>query len=142
MSKISQRSVTLLQRVDTATGNLLTKYSELIDLASTSGGKDQGTVASETLQIETNATTIVRSIEDLLFVTRSLKEAWILGRVRPAPAIGAAFDELDDVIECEETKDLEPMLDQEDNLTDSLKPVSLSKREKADLLLDEILSGS
>ena len=60
-------------------------------------GNDRSSIASESFQIEANATTIVsfvimdgfgywskvRAAEELLFVTRSLKEAWILGQIRP-----------------------------------------------------------
>lgn len=46
-------------------------------------GKDRATSSSDAFQIEANGSTIVRACEDLLFVTRSLKEAWILGQAQP-----------------------------------------------------------
>ncbi|CAN6616768.1 mediator of RNA polymerase II transcription subunit 22 [Trichomonascus vanleenenianus] len=79
---VPQRTAVLLNRVDQASEQLLTKFSEIVTLSSNSG-KDRGTIASESMQIETNASTIVRAAEDLLFVTRSLKEAWILGQIKP-----------------------------------------------------------
>lgn len=43
--------------------------------------KSEETLAVETLQIESNTTSIIKVAEELLTITRSLKEAWILGQV-------------------------------------------------------------
>lgn len=69
--------------MDTATEQLLSKFPDIISLAENDQDKDKTASVSDTYQIEANSTTLIRAAEDLLFVTRSLKEAWILGQVKP-----------------------------------------------------------
>lgn len=73
----------MIARVDSATEQLLSKFSEIVALSEVGETKDRTGSVSDTFQIEANSTTMVRAAEDLLFVTRSLKEAWILGQVKP-----------------------------------------------------------
>lgn len=80
---MSNRSITLLQRVDNATEQLTSKFSDIVSSAKISS-KDKSALAMETYLVEESTSAMVRSLEDLLFVTRSLKEAWILGQIRPA----------------------------------------------------------
>lgn len=43
--------------------------------------KSEGTLGVESLQIETNSNSIIRQVEELLSITRNLKESWILGQI-------------------------------------------------------------
>lgn len=79
---MSNRSITLLQRVDNATEQLNSKFTDIVNSAKVSS-KDKSALAMETYLVEESTSAMVRSLEDLLFVTRSLKEAWILGQIRP-----------------------------------------------------------
>ncbi|VVT57216.1 uncharacterized protein SAPINGB_P005592 [Magnusiomyces paraingens] len=78
----SSRTANLLQKVNIATVTLANEFKQIIDLSKNSG-KDSATVASEVYQTEASTASIVHAAEDLLAVTRVLKEAWILGQVRP-----------------------------------------------------------
>ncbi|KAK9372188.1 surfeit locus protein 5 subunit 22 of mediator complex-domain-containing protein [Lipomyces chichibuensis] len=75
-----QRILTINQRINEAANTVVSEYTSIVALAPVSG-KDKTTTATETYQIECHATSIVRAIEDLLMVSRSLKESWILGQV-------------------------------------------------------------
>lgn len=77
----AQRAQTFLQHIDQATERLLSRQLALVRIAAEQE-KDTPTMAVETAEIEASATSIVRAVEDLLVVTRSLKEAWILGQIR------------------------------------------------------------
>lgn len=44
-------------------------------------GKPEETLAVETLQIESDAAMIIRLAEELLTVSRTIKETWILGQL-------------------------------------------------------------
>lgn len=48
--------------------------------------KDKTIAASDAYQIETHASSMVQAAEDLLALTRSLKEAWLFGQ------LGSGFD--------------------------------------------------
>ena len=43
--------------------------------------KDKNMAASECYQIETHASAMIRAAEDLLALSRSLKEAWLFGQL-------------------------------------------------------------
>ncbi|KAK9236185.1 surfeit locus protein 5 subunit 22 of mediator complex-domain-containing protein [Lipomyces kononenkoae] len=75
-----QRFLTIIQRINEAANTIVAEYTAIVELAPVSG-KDRATTAAETYQIECHASSIVRAIEDLLMVSRSLKESWILGQV-------------------------------------------------------------
>ncbi|KAK9431390.1 surfeit locus protein 5 subunit 22 of mediator complex-domain-containing protein [Lipomyces doorenjongii] len=68
------------ERINDAANTIISEYTSIVALAPVSG-KDRTTTATETYEIECHATSIVRAIEDLLMVSRSLKESWILGQV-------------------------------------------------------------
>ncbi|ODQ62443.1 hypothetical protein WICANDRAFT_60501 [Wickerhamomyces anomalus NRRL Y-366-8] len=74
-----KRSESFIKKVDTNTELLISRFTNIIGLsASTSSQEVQ---ASEMLQIELHAQTMVRLIEELLSVSRTLKESWILGQL-------------------------------------------------------------
>ncbi|KAK9350476.1 surfeit locus protein 5 subunit 22 of mediator complex-domain-containing protein [Lipomyces doorenjongii] len=75
-----QKILTINQRINDAANTIISEYTSIVALAPVSG-KDRTTTATETYEIECHATSIVRAIEDLLMVSRSLKESWILGQV-------------------------------------------------------------
>ncbi|KAH3677424.1 hypothetical protein OGATHE_000898 [Ogataea polymorpha] len=77
---MSRKFTSILSRVDNNVELILQKFHDIIELSSVQE-KSQETHAIEALQIESNAATIVRLTEELLAITRQLKEAWILGQV-------------------------------------------------------------
>ncbi|KAI5821012.1 surfeit locus protein 5 subunit 22 of mediator complex-domain-containing protein [Pyronema omphalodes] len=70
----------LQARVNTNMSTLLTRFEAIAQLAPV-GNKDRTISASETFQIETHASSMIRAAEDLLALTRSMKEAWIFGQL-------------------------------------------------------------
>ncbi|KAK9244984.1 surfeit locus protein 5 subunit 22 of mediator complex-domain-containing protein [Lipomyces tetrasporus] len=82
-----QRALTINQRINEAANTIVLEYSAIIALAPVSG-KDRTTTATEAYEIECHATSIVRAIEDLLMVSRSIKESWILGQVSSSFQVG------------------------------------------------------
>lgn len=77
----TQRANALLEQIDDATTRLLSNQLQLVKLASNKD-KPLPTVAAETASVHAAASSLVRACEDLLVLTRSLKEAWVLGQVR------------------------------------------------------------
>ncbi|KAH3662300.1 hypothetical protein OGAPHI_005550 [Ogataea philodendri] len=77
---MSRRFTSLLTRVNNNVELVLQKFHDIVELSSIED-KSQETQAIEALQIESNAATVVRLTEELLAITRQLKEAWILGQV-------------------------------------------------------------
>ncbi len=93
----------ILARFDNNVQQLLAKFTELLQLNSTGGAggagagstvgidgtdastsngpKDLEVHAVDALQMHAHAQTIVRLVEELLNLTRSLKERWVLGQV-------------------------------------------------------------
>ncbi len=71
----------LLSDLDNKVELLLTKFQEICRLAQVED-KEYETQSVESLQIESNAWTITRMAEELLGVTRLLKEEWILGQTK------------------------------------------------------------
>ncbi|TID30976.1 hypothetical protein CANINC_000422 [Pichia inconspicua] len=67
-------------KFDTNIQLVLTKFQEILALL-TLHDKTLEVHATESLQIENNAHTIVRLVEELLTLTRTLKEKWILGQL-------------------------------------------------------------
>lgn len=103
---MSQRAGQLFDRIDAATDRLVSKFADIVALSGNLGDSEdnegsghsidginkpmtnalhlnKSTVAVESFNLETNSSTIVRAAEDLLLVTRTLKESWILGYIRP-----------------------------------------------------------
>ncbi|ODQ79914.1 hypothetical protein BABINDRAFT_8104 [Babjeviella inositovora NRRL Y-12698] len=76
-----KKPLALLEKVNGNSALMLQKLFSIIEL-STVEGKPKETLAVEILQIESNAATIIRLAEELLTVTRTLKENWILGQLK------------------------------------------------------------
>ncbi|KAK9461055.1 peptidase S8/S53 domain-containing protein [Lipomyces oligophaga] len=74
-----QRALSFNQRINEATNEIITQYSEIIRLAPVAN-KDRATTAAEVYQIECHAVSLIHSIEELLTISRTLKESWILGQ--------------------------------------------------------------
>ncbi|GME67776.1 unnamed protein product [[Candida] boidinii] len=77
---MQKRSQVLIDKVDSSVEVLLQKFHDIVEL-SLILDKSEETLAVETLQIESNTTSIIKVAEELLTITRSLKEAWTLGQV-------------------------------------------------------------
>ncbi len=71
----------LLSDLDNKIELLLSKFQEICQLAQVDD-REYETQSVESLQIESNAWTITRIAEELLGVTRLLKEEWILGQTK------------------------------------------------------------
>ncbi|RPB08913.1 hypothetical protein P167DRAFT_538899 [Morchella conica CCBAS932] len=59
---------------------LLKRFENISQLAPVEG-KSREITAAETYQIECHASAMIRAAEDLLSLTRSLKEAWLFGQL-------------------------------------------------------------
>lgn len=91
-----------MNKVDANTDLLLKRYKNLTELSSTTNKSDDSDteethrdgsgrnqpdstnlnlIATSTLSIESNASNIIRLLEELLLLTRSLKESWLLNRL-------------------------------------------------------------
>lgn len=81
----------LMSKVDANVTMLAQRFQSILELAS-SEDKSLNTSATETLQIETNTANIIRIAEELLMITRQLKEAWVLGQI---PVMYQQFDDKD-----------------------------------------------
>ncbi|ODV86356.1 hypothetical protein CANARDRAFT_22252 [[Candida] arabinofermentans NRRL YB-2248] len=77
---MQKSSLTLITKIDNNVELMLQKFHDIIELSSVLD-KSQETLAIESLQIESNTSTIIRLAEELLSITRMLKESWILGQV-------------------------------------------------------------
>lgn len=80
-----------MSKVDANVTMLAQRFQSILELAS-SEDKSLNTSATETLQIETNTANIIRIAEELLMITRQLKEAWVLGQI---PVMKQQFDDKD-----------------------------------------------
>jgi len=67
-------------RVNNNLDILLKRFESIVQSASVDG-KDRTVTAAETYQIECHASSMIRAAEDLLALTRSLKEAWMFGQL-------------------------------------------------------------
>lgn len=111
--------------------------------ASTSSQEVQ---ASEMLQIELNAQTMVRLVEELLSVSRTLKESWILGQLPEFkkvedPTIGITekintvlekvlnSSKFDEEVEVEQDKELEEVKDDDDENDKDMKKEEVKQEE-------------
>lgn len=77
MASVEQRAK--VEQVDDATMRLLANELRLVKLASNKD-KNLATLAAATLEIEACTSEIVRATEDLLVMSRGLKEEWVLGQ--------------------------------------------------------------
>ncbi|GME73386.1 unnamed protein product [Ambrosiozyma monospora] len=107
---LQKKTSPLLSKLDNNIENILTKIQDILNL-STITEKSLELQTIETLQIESNTWTIIRLVDELLGLTRTLKENWILGYV---PVSNGARDgsggddgETDDVVVNEEVDEEE-----------------------------------
>ncbi|CAH2448376.1 Kinetochore protein [Komagataella phaffii CBS 7435] len=77
---MQKKSQQLMDKLDSNVTLMVQKYQSILELV-TSSDKSIGTQSVETLQIESNASTIIRLSEELLSMTRTLKESWVLGQL-------------------------------------------------------------
>ncbi|KAI9864126.1 MAG: hypothetical protein M1813_003443 [Trichoglossum hirsutum] len=70
----------LLERSGLYVIQLLKRFEAILALAPVEG-KDRNTTAVEAYEIEVQTAALVRSAEDILSLTRSLKEAWLFGQL-------------------------------------------------------------
>lgn len=78
---LEQRAQALVEQVDDAAMRLLANELRLVKLASNKE-KSLASLAAETVEIGACTSEIIRATEDLLVISRGLKEAWILGQPR------------------------------------------------------------
>lgn len=81
MSSREQRAHAIVEQIDDATGRLLSNQLKLVRYASNKD-KSIATLAAETAEIQACSLGIERAVEDMLVVSRSLKEAWVLGQIK------------------------------------------------------------
>ncbi|EMR11781.1 hypothetical protein PNEG_00208 [Pneumocystis murina B123] len=74
---LAVRTTELIKQIDEASFTLLSRFCQIIEVVD-NDAKDQCTVASESYQIETHAASMIRSAEELLLISRLIKEAWML----------------------------------------------------------------
>lgn len=72
--------INLISKFDNNIQLILTKFNEIIELIKLNN-KDLEIQAVESIQINSNTQIIIRLIEELLNLTKSLKEKWILGQI-------------------------------------------------------------
>ncbi|CDK27757.1 unnamed protein product [Kuraishia capsulata CBS 1993] len=77
---MQKRHSNLMAKLDSNAELMTQKFQNILDLSSILD-KSQGTLAIETLQIEADSSTIIRLTEELLSISRTLKESWILGQL-------------------------------------------------------------
>lgn len=73
-------SANIVAKFDNNIQLILTKFHEILDLISIQD-KSLQVHSTESLQIQSNTQTIVRLVKELLSLTRTLKEKWVLGQV-------------------------------------------------------------
>lgn len=81
MSTREQRAQALVDQVDDTTTRLLSNQLKLVRLAYNKD-KSIATVSAETTDIEACTSGIIRAVEDMLVISRNLKEAWVLGQIK------------------------------------------------------------
>ncbi|ODV77615.1 uncharacterized protein CANTADRAFT_8058 [Suhomyces tanzawaensis NRRL Y-17324] len=86
------KSIALLQRIDTNIEQILQKFQDIFEV-SINQDKPKELLAVESLTIESDALVIIRLCEDLLSVSRSLKETWCLGTLKVDPSKKKDHDE-------------------------------------------------
>lgn len=83
------QSITLLQKIDSDVEQILSKFQNIFEILQ-SVDKNREQLAVELLTIELDALNIIRLCEDLLNISRGLKEQWVLGsmKVDAVPSVG------------------------------------------------------
>lgn len=69
----------LISKFDNNIQLIITKFNEIIELSDI-GDKELITQSIEALQIESNSNIIIKLCQELLNLTKTLKENWILGQ--------------------------------------------------------------
>ncbi|EGV64168.1 hypothetical protein CANTEDRAFT_105373, partial [Yamadazyma tenuis ATCC 10573] len=73
-----------LENIDTHVEQILQKFQDVFDVAVIQD-KSKELLAVESLAMETDALSIIRFCEDLLGITRSLRESWCLDSIKVNP---------------------------------------------------------
>ncbi|EWC44479.1 hypothetical protein DRE_06747 [Drechslerella stenobrocha 248] len=94
----SQQS-TALSRINAYQNNLLLRFQNIIELA-TADTQDLTMAATQAHQIQVHTASMIKTVEDLLTLTRALKEAWLFGQMGEADSASdaAAADSRDEEI--------------------------------------------
>lgn len=88
------RSIALLQKIDTNVEQILSKFQDIFNI-SLNEDKTREQLAVESLTIESDALTIIRLCEDLLNVSRNLKDCWCLGSMKVTNDKSSAIQDVD-----------------------------------------------
>ncbi|CCG22721.1 hypothetical protein CORT_0B10170 [Candida orthopsilosis Co 90-125] len=75
------KSITLLQKIDSIVEQILLKFQNILEVL-TNDSKPKELLSIESLTIESDAIQIIRYSQDLLSISRSLKESWVLGSLK------------------------------------------------------------
>ncbi|KAI5955776.1 hypothetical protein KGF54_001278 [Candida jiufengensis] len=75
------KSITLLQKIDQIIEQLLTKFQDIFENLK-NDTKPKELLSIESLAIENNANQIIRLCQDLLSISRNIKETWILSSLK------------------------------------------------------------
>ncbi|KAE9367853.1 hypothetical protein N431DRAFT_429167 [Stipitochalara longipes BDJ] len=84
MEGAQRTSSGLIDRQQRAVAALLTRFKYLVDLAATpvEDGATKEVAAANAFRMEVESSALVRAAEDLLQLTRELKEMWLFGPLR------------------------------------------------------------
>lgn len=75
--------INIISKFDNNIQLILTKFNEIIELLKLEN-KDLEVQSVEAIQIQSDSLVIVRLVEELLNLTKSIKEKWILGQAHHA----------------------------------------------------------
>lgn len=75
------QSIALLQKIDTNIEQILLKFGDIFNIA-LNDNKTREQLAVESLTLESDALTIIRLCQDLLYVSRTIKEVWCLNSMK------------------------------------------------------------
>ncbi|CAK9438782.1 uncharacterized protein LODBEIA_P30060 [Lodderomyces beijingensis] len=88
------KSITLLQKIDSIVEQLLVKFQDMFEVLK-NDSKPKELLAVESLTIENDAVQIIKLCQDMLSISRSLKETWILQTLKVAHAGPQSNEEQD-----------------------------------------------
>ncbi|KAG5422034.1 hypothetical protein I9W82_001127 [Candida metapsilosis] len=75
------KSITLLQKIDSIVEQILVKFQNILEVLA-NDTKPKELLSIESLTIESDAIQIIRFSQDLLSISRSLKESWVLSSLK------------------------------------------------------------
>ncbi|CAI5757665.1 unnamed protein product [Candida verbasci] len=75
------RSITLLQKIDQIVEQILIKFNDILQTF-INEEKPKELLSIESISIENNAIQIIRLCQDLLNISRQLKEIWVLNSIK------------------------------------------------------------